>query len=81
MLGTADVVLLDLGLPDGSGITLLPELREVNPRARAIILSATADPALRRRALDHGAAAVLDKIQHLGHVSRAVRQVLAGQPP
>jgi DNA-binding NarL/FixJ family response regulator len=81
MLATADVVLLDLGLPDGSGTDLLPELWEVNPNARAIVLSATSDPAQRRRALEHGAAAVLDKIKHLGQVSHAVREVLAGQSP
>ena len=34
-----DVVILDLGLPDGSGWDLLPEIRERQPNARVVILS------------------------------------------
>ncbi|GAA3530407.1 PAS domain S-box protein [Zobellella aerophila] len=34
-----DVVILDLGLPDGSGWELLPEIRQRQPRARVVILS------------------------------------------
>jgi DNA-binding NarL/FixJ family response regulator len=35
-------------------------------------------PALRTRAVEHGAAAVLDKLTHLGQVVHAVRRILAG---
>ena len=34
-----DVVILDIGLPDGSGWDLLPEIREHQPDARVVILS------------------------------------------
>ena len=34
-----DVVILDLGLPDGSGWDLLPEIRQQQPDARIVILS------------------------------------------
>lgn len=34
-----DVVVLDLGLPDGSGWDLLPEIREHQPETRVLILS------------------------------------------
>ncbi|MFO7541701.1 MAG: PAS domain S-box protein [Thiobacillus sp.] len=36
-----DVVILDLGLPDGSGWDLLPEIRKRQPGARVVILSGT----------------------------------------
>lgn len=40
-----DVVLLDLGLPDGSGWDLLPSLRASQPGARIVILSGAEMPA------------------------------------
>lgn len=36
-----DVVILDQGLPDGSGLELLPLLRELSPTTRVVILSGT----------------------------------------
>ncbi|WP_239995753.1 response regulator [Nitrincola tibetensis] len=36
-----DVVLLDIGLPDGSGWDLLPEIRACQPDAKVIVLSGT----------------------------------------
>jgi DNA-binding NarL/FixJ family response regulator len=76
MLTTADVVILDLGLPDGSGADLIRELPDANPEARAIVLTSAFDPALHARALEYGAAAVLDKITQLGQVAQAVRRIL-----
>jgi DNA-binding NarL/FixJ family response regulator len=76
LLATADVVLLDLGLPDGSGADLIPELRDANPDARAIVLTSTVDLAVHARAIEYGAAAVLDKINQLGRVAPAVRRIL-----
>ncbi|MDQ6811914.1 MAG: response regulator [Actinomycetota bacterium] len=45
-LASPDVVILDLGLPDGSGADFIPELRAANPNARAIVLSASYDRSL-----------------------------------
>ena len=77
VLGSADVVLLDLGLPDGSGADLIRELRDANPDARAIVLTSALDPAVHARAMiEYGAAGVLDKITELGRVAQAVRRIL-----
>jgi DNA-binding transcriptional LysR family regulator len=77
LLATADVVLLDLGLPDGSGADLIHDLRDANPDARAIVLSSALDPAVHARAMiEYGAAGVLDKITELGRVAQAVRRIL-----
>ena len=78
LLAKADVAILDLGLPDGSGADLIPELRSANPTARAIMLSTTYDRSLHLQAIEHGAAAVLDKLAHLGRVADAVWQILSG---
>ena len=77
LLAEAEVAILDLGLPDGSGADLIPELRTANPNARAIVLSSMYDRTLHLQALEHGAAAVLDKLAHLGQVSQAVWQILS----
>ena len=76
LLATVDVVILDLGLPDGSGTDLIRELRDANPDARAIVLTSAFDPAVHARAIEYGAAGVLDKITQLGHVAPAVRRIL-----
>jgi DNA-binding NarL/FixJ family response regulator len=80
LLANADVVILDLGLPDGSGAELLPEMRVANPSARALVLSATYDRALHTRAVERGAAAVLDKMTHLGQMAETVARLLDGEP-
>lgn len=75
LLAKGKVAIIDLGLPDGSGADLIPELRSAN--APAIVLSTTYDRSLHLQALPHGAAAVLDKLAHLGQVTQAVWQILS----
>jgi CheY-like chemotaxis protein len=75
MLHGVDVAVLDLGLPDGHGGDLIGELREVNPRAQTLVLSASLDPTETARAIDSGAAAVLDKTSDLADLVDAVRRL------
>jgi CheY-like chemotaxis protein len=56
-----DVVVLDLGMPGVDGSDLVAELRQRAPAVRVVALSAFAAEAQRRRALDLGAHASLDK--------------------
>ncbi|MEY2536082.1 MAG: hypothetical protein QOF29_3992, partial [bacterium] len=79
MLSGVDVAVLDLGLPDGDGIDLIPELRERNDDALALVLSASLDPAVMARAMEHGAAAALDKMAQLAEVVETVRGLRAGR--
>jgi len=55
-----DVVLLDLGLPDGDGLTVLAQLREWS-RAPVIVLSAKGEEAVKVQALDADADDYLTK--------------------
>lgn len=57
-----DVVVLDLGLPDGNGANLIGELHEANPGAVVLILSASLDPTSLARAREAGADGILDKL-------------------
>ena len=75
-----DVALIDLGLPDGYGADLIKELREAHPQAQALVLSsASLDRANVARAVELGAAGVLNKTAHLEEVVQAVRRLRAGQ--
>jgi DNA-binding NtrC family response regulator len=60
-----DVVLLDKGLPDGSGISLIPLLRQRNPRVAMIVLTGDADYTPVREALAAGADDYLVKTEQL----------------
>ena len=53
--GGVDVVLLDLTLPDGEGLTTLTTVRTKAPRLPIVVLTATDDEALDLQALQHGA--------------------------
>ena len=74
-----DVAIIDLGLPDGHGADLIKELREKNPQAQALVLSASLDRANIARAVEQGAAEVLSKTAHLEKVVQAVRRLRAGE--
>jgi DNA-binding response OmpR family regulator len=53
--GTADLVLLDLGLPDGDGLDLCREIRSAASDAVVVVVTARTDEADAVRALDGGA--------------------------
>ena len=79
MLEGIDVAVVDLGLPDGYGGDLIKVLRETNPQAQALVLSATLDRRETARAVEAGAAGVLSKTTHLEQVVDAVRRLRAGE--
>ena len=69
------VAVVDLGLPDGDGSDLIAEVREVEPNAHAVVLSAALD----RSVVERGAAGALSKVTRLSDVIDAVRRVRAGE--
>ena len=70
-----DVVVLDLGLPDGNGADLIGELREANPAGAVLIMSASLHPTNIERAMRAGAAEVLDKLSPPAEVIGTVRRL------
>ena len=56
-----DVVLLDVNLPDGNGLTLATDLAERDARQRVIALTASVLPHERAAAMSAGCDAFLDK--------------------
>ncbi len=79
MLNGVDVAIIDLALPDGYGGELIKDLRDANPDAMALVLSASLDQAETARAVESGAAGVLHKSVELEEVVHAVRRVRAGE--
>lgn len=72
-----DLAVLDIGLPDGSGLDLLAELRSTG-WSRLVILSAADDPYSVRAAFMAGAQGYLLKSASPLVVADGVRQVLEG---
>ena len=67
-LGSVDVALLDLMLPDGDGTELIVVLRRANPGVKVLVLSASIEPGLAERAAEAGADGVLNKATALTEI-------------
>ncbi len=70
-----DVVVLDLGLPDGNGADLIVELREASPGGAVLVMSASLHPTNIERAMREGADEVLDKLASPAEVVGTVRRL------
>ncbi len=75
----ADVFVMDLGLPDGSGIAATAEVVRVSPATRVLVLTVHDDIAYLRRAFKAGAAGYLVKEAADIELVQAVRQVASGR--
>ena len=75
----ADVALVDLDLPDGSGVELIRDLRTVNPQAQAVLLTASGDRHLHAEAIAAGASGVLSKTVGSAEIIGAIRRLFAGE--
>ncbi|WP_344418648.1 response regulator transcription factor [Pseudonocardia ailaonensis] len=74
------VAVIDLQLPDGGGLDLIPLLRALRPAARIVVLTAHPRPDLAERALGAGAVAFLGKDAPLTRILDAVRHADAANP-
>ena len=70
-----DVVILDLGLPDGNGVDLIADLRRANPDVRVLILSASLDAETFERATEADADEIMDKLAPLDEVLATIRRL------
>lgn len=73
------VILVDLQLPDGTGIDLITKLRASGSEARAIILTSFDDDRALAEALEAGAAAYLLKSVRGAEISDVIHAVAAGR--
>ncbi|TPW14771.1 MAG: two component LuxR family transcriptional regulator [Acidimicrobiaceae bacterium] len=74
-----DVFVMDLGLPDGSGLTATAEVRRVSPLTRVLVLTVHDDIAYLRRAFEAGADGYMVKEAADVELVQAIRQVARGR--
>ncbi|HEY6152058.1 MAG TPA: response regulator transcription factor [Gaiellaceae bacterium] len=73
-----DVVLMDVMMPDQSGIEVLPQLLHEHPGAKVLILSMQDDPRYVREAFEAGASGYILKEAADAEVVSAIREVAGG---
>lgn len=78
---TIALALVDLGLPDGSGIEVIKHIRQTHPTTICIVTSIFADDKHIFPALKAGAAGYLLKDQPIDQIVQALQGIAAGKPP
>jgi two-component system response regulator NreC len=73
-----DVILLDVVMPDQSGLEIIPTLLHENPETKILMLSMQDDPRYVREAFDAGASGYVLKEAADSEVVAAVREVAGG---
>jgi two-component system, NarL family, response regulator NreC len=73
------VLVLDLNLPEGSSLPVIPELREESPETAVVVLTMQQDPAFAREAIRAGALGYIPKHAAGSELVDAVRAAAAGE--
>ncbi|QIN80778.1 response regulator [Rubrobacter marinus] len=74
-----DVALVDLNLPDGSGVDLIGDLRKARPGTATLVLSAHSDPVQLALAIEAGAMGTAHKSASPLEVVESLRRLHAGE--
>jgi DNA-binding NarL/FixJ family response regulator len=75
-----DVVLMDVRLPDGSGLDAAADVTSLRPGTAVVIMTAHADHDDALRAAESGAAGFILKDVRIAKVVAGVRRAVAGEP-
>jgi DNA-binding NarL/FixJ family response regulator len=76
-----DLILLDISLPDMSGLDAIDTLREAAPDARIVILTGAGSESGRERALAAGADAYIEKVKGGDELPELLLGILNSQRP
>lgn len=74
-----DVLLLDVSLPDGDGLSLVPELQRACPTMQILVLTSLADESTLMRAIEVGVSGFVGKHRPVSEVFSAIRQAADGE--
>lgn len=78
---TPDVLVMDLDMPVMDGPTAIPVVRAVSPHTQVLVVTGASDSELRARAVDVGAAAVLDKTEEPTTIIARIHELAAAADP
>src|SRR5437762_11315161 len=73
-----DIVVLDLAMPVMNGITAVPQIRQVSPRSKVVLLTMYTEEHHVLQALRAGVKACVTKTQAVEHLISAIREVCNG---
>src|SRR5215472_2043611 len=73
-----DIIVLDLKLPDGNGLALIPSLLSNEPAPKIIVFSMYEEPTFAARALEFGAKGYITKFDDPNALLQAIEKVAAG---
>ena len=73
------VLILDVNLPDGDGLSLVPKINQLRPDTAILVLTSFADENTLLRAMDLGVSGFVGKNHHLSEVMGAIRQAANGE--
>jgi DNA-binding NarL/FixJ family response regulator len=76
-----DLALVDLGLPDGSGVTVVERLRELQPEAYTVVVTIHDDDEHLFPALQAGAYGYILKEQARQQIEEQLLRLSQGEPP
>ena len=79
--GLPELALIDLGLPDGGGETVIAWLRECAPDVETLVLTVFGDERHVISAIEAGASGYLLKCDTAESLSRSIKLVLRGESP
>jgi len=77
--GEVDVAILDLDLPDGSGVDFIGDLRAARPEAMVLVLTAFSGREQLAEAIEAGASGIAHKSTRPQDVVKAIRRLYTGE--
>jgi DNA-binding NarL/FixJ family response regulator len=73
------ILILDVSLPDGDGLSLVPKINKLSPDTNILILTSFSDEGTLMRAVDLGVSGFVGKNQHLQELMSAIRLAAQGE--
>ncbi|MGB3700277.1 MAG: response regulator transcription factor [Anaerolineales bacterium] len=74
-----NVLLLDVGLPDGNGLDLIPEVKQISPDTNIVVLTSLTDETTLMRVVDSGISGFVSKDSQLSDLLVTIRKAAVGE--